>query len=443
MYNANFYDPQLHQVIKGQKDSIDITILPTTNSSEDPQEQTEFAIGDSRMTADTDGDCLIHYLLEPLLEHHPLPVTVDGKPIRRLSFEPRTATSYHLMPKPLEGNYTDRYNDFRGDRGAGIIIDGVKYLPDHAQWTYNVLKRHSPHSHWTALTRISVYPLVDLGNPEHSDPSHPENIAEALSRTMSPDYQVPDWMRHDRRPAEDTLYDSWTPPMARTNNAPHWALRPVPIAVNGTPALIDIPDPALALTVAHALYNQPELGLVPVAHARPDHPHVTVTCPNTGDITVVSRDTGQVHRADVGLPDPDGPLASIAIPCHVTEGRDITVRPHLLFTKIPDQYGWSRTLVYATGNHLPIDTEEGDVEPLSIMAANAFLEGRHSLPPEQYHLKVIQAIEGTEAALRVLMYDQAGKMTQAAKQLSPHHNSVRVNSAQWTITSGSGTNDPD
>ena len=443
MYNVNFYDPQLHQVIKGQKNSIDITILPTTDDNGDPQEKTAFAIGNSRMTADTNGDCLIHYLLEPLLEHHPLPVTVDGKPIRRFSFEPRTATSYNLMPKPLEGNYTDPYNDFSGDRRAGIIIDGVKYLPDHAQWTYNVLNQNSPHPHWTALTRISVYPLVDLGNPEHPDPSHPENIAETLSRTLSPEYQIPDWMKYDRRPADDTLYDSWTPPPARTNNTPHWALSPVPIAVSGTPALIDVPDPALALTIAHALYNQPELGLVPVANARPDHPHVTVTCPNTGDITIVSRDTGQVHRADAGLPDPDGPLASIAIPCLAAEGRNITVRPDLLFTTGPDQQGWSETLVYATGNHHPIHAEEGEVWSLSTMAANAFLQTRHSAPPEQYRLKVIQALEGTEEALRILMYDQAGRMTQAAKHLSPHHNSMRVNSAPWTITKEPGTNDPD
>ena len=80
-------------------------------------------------------------------------------------------------PRPLEGNHHDRHDDFSGRRDAGIIIDGIKYLPDHAQWTYRILDRHSPHPHWTGLTRISVYPLVDLGSPPHSDPSHPENIA--------------------------------------------------------------------------------------------------------------------------------------------------------------------------------------------------------------------------------------------------------------------------
>ena len=443
MYNANFYDPHLHQVIKGQKDSIDITILPTTHNNGDPREQTEFAIGDTRMTADTNGDCLVHYLLEPLLDHHPIPVTIDGKPIKRFPFEPRAATEYQAMPRPLEGHYYNRCRNFAGDTQAGIIIDGVKYLPDHAQWTYNILDRHSPHPHWTAITQISVYPLVDLGNPEHSDPSHPENIAEALSRTLAPEYQIPAWMRYDRRPIEGTLYESWTPPLARTNDTPDWALRPVPIAVNSTPALIDVPDPALALTITHALYNQPELGLVPVDNARPDQPHVTVTCPNPGDITIVSRHTGQVHRAADGLPDPDGPLASIAIPCRLDDGRDITIRPDLLFITSPDPYNWDQALVYATGNHQPIDIEKGDVESLSMMAANAFLRHRHSVSPDQYHLKVIQAIEGTEEALNVLMHEQASRMTQAARQLSPHHNSVRVNSTQWTIIHESGTNNPD
>ena len=147
MYNANFYSPELHQAITSQQVSIDITIPPSPDDGKRPPNRTEFKIGDRQLSANVSRDGLLHYLLKPLLEHHHLPATVNGNPIDRLPFEPRAATNYRLMPSLLEGPYGERTQPFDGHRRAGVIIDGVKYLPDHTQWTYNVRSEHLPYPH--------------------------------------------------------------------------------------------------------------------------------------------------------------------------------------------------------------------------------------------------------------------------------------------------------
>ena len=353
MYNVNFYDAELHRAITNQKDTVRITTRHDPEDDAGPNAQTSFAIGETVMSADTSPECLVHYLLQPLLEHHDRPVTIDGHSMERLRFQPKAATRYRLMPRLLEGNHRPHRDDFAGHRQAGIIIDGVKYLPNHAQWSYDVRAEESPHPHWSSLTGISVYPLIDLGNPPHSDPTHLENIAEAISQSLAPEYRVPDWMSRSRCPDPETVYDSWTPQDDQDKPPPHWALRSVPIAVNGTPALIEVPDRVLAFTLAHALYNSPDLALVPVKEAKPGDRHVTVTCPNPDDVVIIN-DQGERHRAGDGLPAPDGPVTAIEVPCQA-DGEDLTSQGKFLFHRTPSLRGQDAKIIYATGRHATID----------------------------------------------------------------------------------------
>lgn len=430
MENANFFDEEMHRIIKNQPGAVHIKILDNPDE-ESYHRTTEFMIGEAQMRADASPDVLVNYLLEPLLEHHPHPVTINGHPIERLEFKPQTSTSYSLMPRPTEGSYTERQNEFAGHRDAGIIIDGVTYLPTHPQWAYNIIDRHSPHEHWSSLTQISAYPLIDLGNPVHSDPSHPENVAEALSISLKPEYQVYDWMQRHNCPDTKDVYDSWTPLQARNKQHLHWALKPMPIAVHGTPAIIDVPNQALAYSIAHALYNQPELGLVPVTEPKDDRRHVTVTCPEPGNITIVDAE-GNTHRAGDGLPNPDGTVGAITIICQA-DGEDITVNANFLFADELTELHHKAT-IYATGRHNAMDTQRGDVPTISLMAANAFMEPHRSLSPEHLEHQAIQAIEGTEQAIENLMYETMGHMNWALDRLSKHHGDIKAESARWTIS---------
>lgn len=430
MYNMNFYDPELHQIIKDQPDEVRITILG--NPTEEPdRKHTEFMVGDVRTKADADPARLVQYLLKPLLEHHHRPVIIDGRPIERLELQPKASTSYRIMPHPMEGSYNERRDNFAGHRHAGIIVDGVKYLPEHAQWTYNVVAPHSPHRHWSSLTRVRLYPLINLGNPVHSDPAHPDNAAEALRISLTPEYRTHDWTERRNCPEPKDVYDSWTPPQARQTQRPHWALRPMPIAVHGTPAIIDVPNQALAFSIAYALYNQPELGLVPVLEAKAGQRHVTVTCPRPEDVTVTDAQ-GTTHRAGDGLPPADGPVHAINIPCQADQ-QAINVKAHLLFVNEPMDHKQEPNL-YATGRHRPTDDEKGDVPVIALMAANAFLEWHRTTRPEQYEHQVTQALEGAKKAIEDLMRESAHAMDQALEKLSDFQGVVRVESERWSIT---------
>ena len=188
-------------------------------------------------------------------------------------------------------------------------------------------------------------------------------------------------MRQVHCPDPSKLYESWTPPAARDENTPDWALQPVTIAVNGTPVLIDVTDHALAFSIAHALYDQPELGLVPVGNVKEGQPYATVTCPQPGNIAIVTSQAAQQCRTTDRQPDPDGPVESIQIPCSV-DGQDITVRTNFLFAQRPDRHGSNTPAIYATGRHKTIDPERGDTEPVSLMARQRLLRGQVQQGPE-------------------------------------------------------------
>lgn len=53
MDNINFYNPELHQVVKNQQDVINIRILTNPNEKSQEDAHTEFTIGDTQMKVDT------------------------------------------------------------------------------------------------------------------------------------------------------------------------------------------------------------------------------------------------------------------------------------------------------------------------------------------------------------------------------------------------------
>ena len=142
MENLNFYNPELHEIIKKQEGTVRIKILPDDEDGDNYyRNTTKFAIGEHIMTADTSPECLIHYLLEPLFTHYPKEVTIEDLPIERHPVKPSAKTSYLMMPCPLEDQYLATPSDFADRNDVGIIIDGITYMPDHAKWNYHVTNR--------------------------------------------------------------------------------------------------------------------------------------------------------------------------------------------------------------------------------------------------------------------------------------------------------------
>ena len=428
MENLNFYNPDLHEIIKRQKGTVQIRILPNDeNRNPYYSNTTKFAIGENVITADTSPDYLIHFLLEPLFVHYPEKVTIDDRPVERHPFQPSAQTSYLMMPCPLEGQYYEKPSDFAERNDVGIIIDGITYMPDHASWNYHVTNRQSRHEHWSQMELISVYPCVDLGSPTHTDPSHPENIAETISRTMSPKYQVPEWMSRQKCPSPGSVYESWAP---KTEQNVSWLIKSLPIVVNTTPAIIDVENHALAFTIAHALYNQPELRLVPVKETKPGHDFVTVTCPDTEPIEITDT-AGTTYSKRNHFPDPDGPVESITIRCQA-DGKEIKVNSNFLF--LPKEADTPER-VYATGRHHIIDHAKGDNHKIVMMVSNALLnDDRTPKPPSSYYPLVTQALKGTEEAVRNLMMAEVNDLKRTKNMLSPLNSPVEVQHGPWTIT---------
>ena len=71
-----------------------------------------------------------------------------------------------------------------------------------------------------------------------------------------------------------------------------------PIVVNGTPTFIDVEDQTLAFTIAHALFNQPELGLVPILEPKTGQHHMTLTCPDPHVVAAVESGAPQPFLQD-------------------------------------------------------------------------------------------------------------------------------------------------
>ena len=426
MENLNFYDPDLHEIIKQQEGTVRISILPG-DEDRDYRNTTKFAIGKNVITADTSPDCLVHYLLEPLFAHYPREVTIDDRPIERHPFQPSAQTNYLMMPCPLEGQYYEEPYNFTGSNDVGIIIDGITYMPDHARWNYHVTSRQSRHEHWNQMELISVYPCIDLGSPTHGDPYHPENIAETISRTMSPKYQVPEWMSRQRCPSPGSVYASWAP---KTEQNVSWLVNSLPIVVNTTPAIIDVENHALAFTIAHALYNQPELKLVPVQETKPGHDFVTVTCPETEPIEITDA-AGTTYSKRSHFPSPDGPVESITIRCQA-DGKEIKVNSNFLFLP-KEKDGPER--VYATGRHQAIDHSKGDDHKIVMMVSNALLnDDRNPKSPGSYYPLVTQALKSTEEAVRNIMMAEVDDLKRIKNMLSPLTSPVEVQQGPWTIT---------
>ena len=431
MENLNFYDPDLHEIIKRQDGAVRINILPDDEATGNHhyRNTTKFAIGENVMTADTSPDCLIHYILEPLFAHYPEEVTIDGRPIEKHPFQPSAQTRNLLMPYPLEGQYFGKTSnsDFTDRNDVGIIIDGITYMPDHASWNYHITNDQSRHEHWSQLELISVYPCIDLGSPTHTDPSHPENIAETISRTMSPKYQVPESMRRQRSPDPESVYESWAP---QTEQNVSWLTESLPIVVNTTPAIINVENQALAFTIAHALYNQPELGLVPVKETKPGHDFVTVTCPDTEPIEITDA-AGTPYSQRNHFPNPDGPLESITIRCQA-DGKEIKVNSNFLF--LPEKKD-SPERIYATGRHNTIDPNRGDNQQIVMMISNTLLDDdRRPKSPDSYYPLVTQALKSTEEAVHNLMMAEINDLKRIKNMLSPLTSPVEVQEGPWTIT---------
>ena len=274
---------------------------------------------------------------------------------------------------------------------------------------------------------ISVYPCIDLGNPTHTDPSHPENIAETISRTMSPKYQVPEWMSRQKSPNPESVYESWAP---KTEQNVSWLTKSLPIVVNATPAIIEVENSSLAFTIAHALYNQPELGLVPVQEAKPRHNFVTITCQDTEPIEIIDA-AGTAYSERNHFPDPDGPVESITIRCQA-DGKEIKVNTNFLF--LPEEQD-TKERVYATGRHHTIDHVKGDENKIATMVSNALLDNnRNPKSPGSYHKLVTQALSGTEEAVRNLMMREASELKRLKNMLSPLTSPIEVQHGAWIIT---------
>ena len=423
MSNRNFFDSQLHQVIKRQPGEIRIRIFIDEHQTSH-QRQTKFFIGDHLLGADTNPDDLFHYLLKPLLAHYPHEVTVNDRPITRQPFQPTVQHYHQTLPRPLEEQYRPRDADFTQHNNVGVIIDGVTYLPQHASWDYNVLDPHPTYPHWTGVTNVSVYPFVDLGSPTHSDPSQPENVAEVLSRTLELSSQLPNWMRRSRVPNDANVHQSWAP---QTTKLTTWLAPSLPITPHATPALIAIADTALAFTIAHALYNHPELGLVPVLAARPGHEAVTITCPDPTDVRTTDQN-GLTRYGASYLPEPDGPLARITINCQ-RDGEPLRVPCDALFLT-----RGAKNLVYAAAPSLRYRPKLQDSD-LAFMAANAFIdENPNPALPAQFFRPAIQALTSARQAHRDYIIAKIDELQGSQSQLTPLDEPLQVTSGAWTVT---------
>ena len=426
MEHLNFYDQSLHEIIKQQGAPLKIRIFPNEDPNASPYENAKFAIGEHIITADTTPACLIHYLLEPMLAHYPHVVTIDDRPIERRPFVPKVEHSYNLMPHPLEGQYAKRKPDFSYHVDAGIMIDGVTYAPHHACWEYQTVDPNPRHPHWSRLADITAYPFVDLGNPANTDPFHPQNIAETMSHTMKPEYQVPGWKNRENTPDPESVYQSWAP---KTSHQVAWLLPSLPVVVNGTPAIIDVKSTSLAFTIAHALFNQPELGLVPVMDSKPEVHHVTVTCKD-GEQIVITDKNGVQHSILSQLPGPNGTVESISIQCRA-DGQQVDVKPDFLFLSEDDQ-GPER--IYATGKHHKIDVGRKDDDQITRMAANAFVNNQlYPGPPADRCHQVRQALHSTHEALHAMMMTKIDELDQLRKSLTPVTEPAQAQDGPWTI----------
>lgn len=417
MSNLNFFDPDLHQLIKRNADDLRIHILPYEGPADEHPTQTKFKIGDYLITADTSPEEFYHYLLKPMLTHFPNQVMIDDRPLQRRPFEPQVQHIYHTFPSPLEQRLFTKGTDFSQFHDVGVIIDGITYLPPHPIWDYQVTDQHPRHPHWTGIVEIAVYPFVDLGNPTNIDPCHPENIAEVLSQTLAPQYQVPDWMSRQRCPDPNAVYHTWAPQHAGIP----WMPQSIPIIVSGTPTLIEVEDQTLAFTIAHALFNQPELGLVPVLEPKTGQDHITLTCPDPQAITAAGLD-GRTHSLRASFPPPDGPLRQISIPCHA-DGQPIIVNPCALFIEDHDKH-----LVYSTGRQSIAENT------LAFMAASAFArDSRSPKSPGDFMPHAIQALHGSTQAHHHLMMSKAAELDALRQKLTPPAHPIQADYQEWTI----------
>ena len=417
MDNLNFFDPGLHEIIKKNAHDLRVRILPYEGPEDQYQTNTQFTIGDQLLNADAPPDVFYHCLLKPLLAHFPNQVMIDDHPLNRRPFVPQVQHIHRRPPSPLEErlyNYSPNFSQFQD---VGVIIDGITYLPPHPIWNYQVTAPDPRHSHWNDIVKVAVYPFVDLGNPPNIDPSHPENIAEVLSRAMAPQYCTPDWISHQRSPHPSTVYQTWTPQDTKTP----WMPQSLPIIVNAIPTLIEVEDQPLAFAIAHALFNQPELGLVPILDPKPGQHHITLTCPDPHAITTV--DVAGCNRSmNHSFPPPDGPLHSISVPCKA-DATPIIVNPTTLFIEKDN-----KQLVYSTGH------QRLDEDTLAFMAASAFA-GQNHYPkaPEDFLPHAIQALYGARQAHHHLMMKKAYELETLQRQLTTPADHIRAHHQPWTI----------